>query len=85
MSTNVLTQAFDPFFTAKPFGERTSFDLSMVYRFAKQSEGHVRIYSEAGKGTTAKIYLPHYNGELQGEIAASGLSEAHRSKRARRL
>ena len=57
MSAAVLAQAFDPFFTTK--GSRgTGLGLSMVYGFAKQSGGHVAIYSEEGHGTTVKLYLP---------------------------
>jgi signal transduction histidine kinase len=51
MPADVLAQAFDPFFTTKPIGEGTGLGLSMVYGFAKQSEGHVRIYSELGRFT----------------------------------
>lgn len=58
MSPEVIARAFDPFFTTKPPGEGTGLGLSMLYGFIKQSEGHVRIYSEAGQGTTFKVYLP---------------------------
>ncbi len=58
MSADVVTKAIDPFFTTKAVGEGTGLGLSMVYGFAKQSRGHLRIYSEVGHGTTIKLYLP---------------------------
>ena len=58
MTPDVIARAFDPFFTTKPIGQGTGLGLSMIYGFAKQSEGHVKILSEVGHGTTVQIFLP---------------------------
>jgi PAS domain S-box-containing protein len=57
MPPEVLDKAVDPFFTTKPVGEGTGLGLSVIYGFAKQSRGHLRIYSAVGQGTTVKLYL----------------------------
>jgi len=78
MPPDVIARAFEPFFTTKGIGQGTGLGLSMVYGFAKQSGGHVAIYSEVGSGTSVKLYLPRSSGPAQ-EIApraAQGAQEA---------
>ena len=58
MSPEAIEHAFEPFFTTKEVGEGSGLGLSMIYGFAKQSGGHVTIYSEEGHGTTVRLYLP---------------------------
>jgi signal transduction histidine kinase len=58
MPPDVIQRATDPFFTTKPLGKGTGLGLSMIYGFAKQSKGHLSIYSELGVGTTVRLYLP---------------------------
>ena len=62
MPPNVIARAFDPFFTTKPLGMGTGLGLSMIYGFARQSGGQVRIYSELGAGSMVCIYLPRHYG-----------------------
>ena len=82
MPRDVVEKAFDPFFTTKPIGQGTGLGLSMIYGFARQSDGYARIYSEVDRGTTVKLYLPRYYGEAEdASETRAQFTEEHRAGR----
>jgi PAS domain S-box-containing protein len=70
MPPDVVAHAFEPFYTTKPIGQGTGLGLSMIYGFARQSDGYAKIYSEVGKGTTVKLYLPRLRAEADSQDEA---------------
>ncbi len=79
MTPDVIGKAFDPFFTTKPIGVGTGLGLSMIYGFARQSGGQVRIYSEVGDGALICIYLPRHLGPAEEPEDPAELADAPRA------
>ena len=79
MTSDVKARAFDPFFTTKPLGAGTGLGLSMIYGFAKQSGGQVRIYSEVGRGTTVCLYFPRFVGVTESVMSSAAPAAARQA------
>jgi CheY-like chemotaxis protein len=78
MAPQVVERAFEPFFTTKAVGKGSGLGLSMIYGFAKQSAGHLKIYSELGHGTTVRLYLPRAKTREDAVAVAAAANESQR-------
>lgn len=75
MSQQVIARAFEPFFTTKPVGAGTGLGLSMIYGFARQSGGQIRIRSEINQGTTVCLHLPRHRRDVEAPAVQGNIGD----------
>ena len=75
MSPEVVAHVFEPFYTTKDVGQGSGLGLSMIYGFVKQSDGHITIDSDQGRGTTVHLYLPKSDAAAQSAEAPATVAE----------